>query len=86
LNSSPFSSRSAQHDESVSPETLTWTNEIAPGEMPDPDVRIDMVERLAIVGEAWCVETLELALREKRNPHVKNAAGNALIVIGARRQ
>lgn len=48
------------------------------------DLRIDQVERLAIVGQPWCVEELEGICRNDDSPIIRDAAEAALIVIGAR--
>jgi hypothetical protein len=63
---------------------LRWTQGFAPAEALSLDDRIDMIERLAMVGAPWCVETLELALREERNAYAREAAENALLIIRAR--
>ena len=55
---------------------------------PEPEIslelRIDMVERLAIVGEPWCVEELERIRRDDPDEMVRDAADNALLVIASR--
>jgi hypothetical protein len=40
--------------------------------------RIDMVERLAIVGQPWCVDVLTTAAREEDDPRVSEAIAVAL--------
>lgn len=62
-----------------------WTAELArSNELPALDVRIEMIERLAMIGETWSVSTLERARAHDPDAHVREAAENALIVIAAR--
>ena len=48
------------------------------------EVRIDMVERLLIVGQPWCIEDLEKIRNEDEDVLVREAADAALLVIAAR--
>lgn len=66
--------------------SLTWTRAFGDDERGSLDVstRVDMIERLAMIGEPWCVDTLRIALAEERNTDVHTAAENALIVIKSR--
>ena len=50
----------------------------------DIATRMDTVERLAIVGQPWCVEQLDKIRREDPVDSVREAADAALTVIGAR--
>lgn len=50
----------------------------------DLETRLDMIERLALVGQPWCVEELVSLLRAERDPLVRDAAEAALVVIHAR--
>jgi hypothetical protein len=62
-----------------------WTADLAGNDdVPSLDVRVDMVERLAMIGEPWCTQTLERALAQDPDANVRDAADNALIVIAAR--
>lgn len=62
-----------------------WTADLAGShDLPALDLRVDMVERLAMIGEPWCVTTLERACAQDPDAAVRDAAENALIVIGAR--
>ena len=48
-------------------------------------VRIDMVERLMLVGQPWCIEDLEkIRTDDKEDTLVRDAAAAALLVISAR--
>ena len=42
------------------------------------DERLEMIDRLALLNEPWCVETLEAAAREERDASVRDAALRAL--------
>jgi hypothetical protein len=46
--------------------------------------RIDLIERLVMVGQPWCVEQLDTIRREDPDESVREAAEAALTVIGAR--
>lgn len=51
------------------------------------ELRIDMVERLMLVGQPWCVEDLERIRGDDREDAVvRDAADAALIAITARRR
>jgi hypothetical protein len=49
----------------------------------DIEARIDQIERLAMVGQPWCVEELRALLTDS-DERVHDAAENALLVIGTR--
>lgn len=51
---------------------------------PSPELRIDEVERLAIVGQPWCIERLEREFLTDSDARIRYAAENALLVIRAR--
>lgn len=53
-----------------------WTN---------VELRVDMVERLMLVGQPWCVEDLMRMRESDEDPRVRDAADAALTVITARR-
>ena len=46
--------------------------------------RIDLVERLVMVGQPWCIEQLDTIRREDPDESVREAADAALMVIGSR--
>ena len=48
------------------------------------ELRIDIIERLALVAQPWCVDLLARALQEEIDPAVRDAAERALLVIAAR--
>lgn len=48
------------------------------------EIRIDMVERLMLVGQPWCIEDLERMRTEDADARVRDAADAALMVIAAR--
>jgi hypothetical protein len=51
----------------------------------DIETRVDMVERLAMLGQPWCVEQLTAIRNSDPDETVRDAADAALTVIGARR-
>lgn len=62
-----------------------WTAELAgTSDAVAIDLRVDMVERLAMIGEPWCAALLERARASDPDVVVRDAADNALIVIAAR--
>jgi hypothetical protein len=56
--------------------TLSWS-------LGDLETRIDQIERLAMVGQPWCVEELRTLLTDT-DERVRNAAEDAILVIQAR--
>ena len=50
----------------------------------DVATRIDMVERLAMVGQSWCIEQLDKIRNEDPDELVREAADAALMVIASR--
>jgi hypothetical protein len=50
----------------------------------DLDVQIDYVERLAMVGQPWCIDELEALRASAFDPRVRDAAEAALLVILSR--
>jgi hypothetical protein len=62
-----------------------WTAKVAgTDDVLAPELRVDMIERLAMIGEPWCAELLERARDSDPDVVVRDAADNALIVIAAR--
>lgn len=50
----------------------------------DLEVRLDQIERLAMVGQPWCAEQLQREFLHDADERVRNAAEDALMVIAAR--
>ena len=48
------------------------------------DVRLDYIERLAIVGAPWCLAELETVHASDPDPTVRDAAAAAIVVIRSR--
>jgi hypothetical protein len=46
--------------------------------------RLDMIERLVMVGRPWCVDELRTILNNDPDQAVRDAADAALLVIGSR--
>ncbi|HEY5340325.1 MAG TPA: hypothetical protein VIK27_04795 [Candidatus Aquilonibacter sp.] len=64
-----------------------WTAELAgTGDLLHVSLRVDMIERLAMLGEPWCAAMLQRARLEDDDATVRDAADAALLVIGARRR
>ncbi len=62
-----------------------WARELGGFNGPvDEPTRMDMIERLAIVGQPWCVLALVQARAEDDDAQIREAADAALLVIGAR--
>ena len=47
----------------------------------DAAARIEIVERLSLLGEPWCLETLRAAEREEQDPAVSRAISKALSAL-----
>jgi hypothetical protein len=62
------------------PGPLQWTQALGvpAGEPLDVAARLDMVERLALVGQPWCADLLRAAAREERDPAMRAAIAAAL--------
>ncbi len=60
----------------------------APETKPEPSLdvagRMDLIERLVIVGQPWCIEQLDTIRSEDPDESVREAADAALMVIAAR--
>jgi hypothetical protein len=68
-------------DERVEDEPLPdlWARLVATEDGPlDVQDRLDMVARLEMVGEKWCIDALESATREEQDPLVNAAVRAAL--------
>lgn len=46
--------------------------------------RLDLIERLVMVGQPWCIEQLDTIRRDDPDESVREAADAALMVIGSR--
>jgi hypothetical protein len=44
----------------------------------DPQLRLDIVDRLSIIGEPWCVDVLRQAFKDENDAGVKAAISSAL--------
>lgn len=55
-----------------------------PAPLEGIELRIDMIERMAIVGQPWCVEQLQEIRANDSSELIRNAADDALLVIAAR--
>jgi len=61
------------------PTTALWSHLVTTEEGPlNVHDRLDMVARLEMVGEKWCVDALNAATTEERDPQVNAAARAAL--------
>lgn len=62
---------------------FTWIEAagIAQDESCDAAARRELVDRLTVVGQPWCVEVLHLALREERDRSVRKAIRFALTIM-----
>ena len=50
----------------------------------DVETRLDLIERLVIVGQSWCVDQLNTIRDTDPDESVREAADAALMVIGSR--
>ena len=59
--------------------TITWTKSVMDegGNLSD-QTRLDLVERLGILAEPWCVDILKQAQREEHDPAIRYAIEHAL--------
>ena len=66
------------------PEPLQWTVALgAPADTKlDTKLRVEMVERLAMIGEPWCADALRAAANEDQDPEVDAAISAALARFG----
>ncbi|HTU82650.1 MAG TPA: hypothetical protein VMF61_11005 [Candidatus Acidoferrales bacterium] len=64
----------------VEPAPLQWVKSIGVTEEHpiDAELRVDMIERLGLLGEPWCEDALRAASHEERDPHVSEAIAAAL--------
>ena len=54
------------------------------GQSADIALRLDMIERLVIVGQPWCIEELERNFLTDPDERLRNAAEDAILVIKTR--
>jgi hypothetical protein len=59
---------------------MAWTQALGvPSDVRlDTATRIDMIERLELLGEPWCLAVLQKAALEDRDPHVRSAIAAVL--------
>jgi len=50
----------------------------------DIEIRLDQIERLAMVGEPWCIYELKENYFNDPDERIRNAAEDAMLVIRAR--
>lgn len=75
----------AEIPEAVPVAALSWTHDVTGDrEGIEPELRVDMIERLAMVGLPWCEKLLERAVAEDDDALVRDAAERALLVVRAR--
>jgi hypothetical protein len=56
-----------------------------PAQPPETqEQRLELVERLTMVGQPWCVDELRVIREKDPDPLVRDAADAALMVIGSR--
>jgi hypothetical protein len=60
------------------PSAAPWMAALGDEQAYEPDERIELIERLAIVAQPWCVELLTRAADEEGNARVRRAARDAL--------
>ncbi|MDQ2865525.1 MAG: hypothetical protein M3R51_04810 [Candidatus Eremiobacteraeota bacterium] len=64
---------------------LLWTRSVTGSDEVLPAaLRLDVIERLALVGEPWCVSALREAASEETDAQTRDAAERALLVIACR--
>lgn len=58
---------------------VSWTGAVTgTGDALDSATRIDMIERLALVGEPWCIAAIKAAAETEDDAPVRDAAARAL--------
>ena len=67
-----------QPEPQESPATFAWTQALGMEGELDVPTRVDMIERLAMLGEPWCIDALKRAAKEEKNPQVVYAIEHAL--------
>ena len=61
------------------PTAVSWTDAVTgTGDALDSATRIDMIERLALVGEPWCIAAIKAATETDDDAAVRDAAARAL--------
>jgi hypothetical protein len=66
----------------LSPPRPSWTASLGGSDVaPQPQERIALVERLGVVGSAWCVSVLERALEDEHDARVRDAAWRTLLAL-----
>lgn len=54
-----------------------WPRTLGEDQIADPAERIELVQRLAIVAQPWCLDALRVAAKEERHPDVRKAIRDA---------
>jgi hypothetical protein len=54
-----------------------WPRALSDDGVQDPAERIELVQRLAIVAQPWCLDALREATKEERHPDVRKAIADA---------
>jgi len=54
-----------------------WPRALGEDPITDPAERIELVQRLAIVAQPWCLDALREATKEERHPDVRKALKDA---------
>jgi len=71
--------RSAERGPSLG---ITWTRAvIGDDKVLDAAARVEIVERLGLIGQTWCADALEEALGEERDARVRKAVERALRAV-----
>jgi hypothetical protein len=64
----------------VSDAHLTWTSQFCENDEPlGAGARIELIERLGLVGAPWCADVLREAQRQERDPAVLHALERAFV-------
>lgn len=66
------------------PDVVMEESPARPAPLEGIELRIDTIERMAIVGQPWCVEELQEIRANDPSEMIRNAADDALLVIAAR--
>ncbi len=71
--------RSANREPPAEPGAQPWTAAVAgTDDALDSATRIDMIERLALVGEPWCIAAIKAAAETDDDAPVRDAAARVL--------
>ena len=75
--------RSANHEVPAEPipstQMVAWANAVTgTDDALDTATRIDIIERLVLVGEPWCIDVIRAAAETENDAPVRDAAARAL--------